>query len=423
MFLCSAGLGRWRTRSRKTGVIRGERLRGVHLVAQAEVAQTRAERPLRLAGRDGGLMLRVPLGLGAWSFGDRFYWGASEESDNADAVRESARRGITLIDTAEVYGTPPGRSEQLVGRIGRLVSEELMKESIHGEQAPELQIATKYAPFPWRTSGLSMNLLQWLTRPQRRATVRRSVLNALKASLARLSVDCVDLYQQHWPAFVGEHDEPIWDALAEAYHEGLVRCVGVSNFSPSRVVKCEAYLRKVHGVPLATNQVQWSLLHRDPETVRRQDAVDDRTLLEICRDSNIQILAYSPLAQGLLTGRYRDGKWPSGLRRRLAQSWGGRLDQLISEMQRIAAKRQVSVAAVALNYVITAGQGDGSNAGTTIVVPIPGAKNGWQARQNAQALGWRLDAEEMERLRQAAGQVNATLPSIPLARESNRRGL
>ncbi len=422
MFLHTANLSHFADKPKKSSRIRG-RLRSTCSATRVETVLINNEKPVRLVGRDSGLELPVPLGLGAWSFGDRLYWGASTESDNTEAVRESARRGVTLIDTAEVYGTPPGRSEQLVGRIGRTVTAELVKESENGGHAPELLVATKYAPFPWRTLGLSPNLFQWLSGPQRRAAVRRSVLRALRASLARLGMDRLDLYQQHWPAFVGEWDEPIWDALAEAYHEGLVRSVGVSNFSPSRLVKCEAYLRKVHGVPLASNQVQWSLLHREPETERRQDASDDRTLCEICRECNIRILAYSPLAQGLLTGRYRDGNLPSGARRRLAQPWIRQLDGLISEMQQIAAKRQVSVAAVALNYVITAGQRSDADDDTTIAIPIPGAKNGWQARQNAQALGWRLDGDEMERLRRAAKQVGATLPSIPLARESNRRGL
>jgi aryl-alcohol dehydrogenase-like predicted oxidoreductase len=174
---------------------------------------------------------------------------------------------------------------------------------------------------------------------------------------------------------------------------------------------------------IKSNQVQWSLLHRDPETVRCLGATDDRTLCEICADRGIQILAYSPLAQGLLTGRYRKGRLPSGVRKRLAASLVERVDVLLSEMERIAAKRQVSLAAVALNYVITAGEMRAAGEKPTIAIPIPGAKNAWQAQQNAQALGWRLDLDEMTKLRRAADQVDAKLPSIPLARESNRRGL
>jgi len=405
------------------GAPRSARSLGLCLTTRSGDVAYAAEKPVLLAGRNGGVQLRVPLGLGAWSFGDRFYWGSSSEEDNTDAVRESLRNGVTLIDTAEVYGTPPGRSEQLVGRIGRQVTEEVLANAGPDSPLPEINVATKYAPFPWRTAGLSLNLLGWLSRPQRRETVRRSVLGALRASMRRLGLENIDLYQQHWPAFVGENDEPIWDALAEAYHEGLIRCVGVSNFSPSRLLKCDTYLRQVHEVPLASNQVQWSLLHRDPETVRCLGATDDRTLCEICADRGIQILAYSPLAQGLLTGRYRKGRLPSGVRKRLAASLVERVDVLLSEMERIAAKRQVSLAAVALNYVITAGEMRAAGEKPTIAIPIPGAKNAWQAQQNAQALGWRLDLDEMTKLRRAADQVDAKLPSIPLARESNRRGL
>ena len=382
-----------------------------------------SEKTVVLPGRDGGVQLNSPLALGAWSFGDRLFWGTTPENDSREALQASIEGGVSLVDTAEVYGFPPGRSETLLGRFLR----ERAPSGPSTTDGTSVQLMTKFAPFPWRTAGLSADpwyALAFLSTSARRQQIRRSVRRALEASLRRLQRPQLEVYLQHWPSFAGDSDEPIWDALAEAYHDGLVRAVGVSNFAPRRFQKCLQYLERVHQVPLACNQVSWSLLQRAPETERARSDADDRTLLQMCRDSDTKLVAYSPLAQGLLTGRYREGDEPRGARAGYARALLPRLPPLLRELEAIGRERDKRIAAVAINYVLTAGEvTDARGDVQTMAIPLVGARNRQQAEANAQALGWRLTPEEMARLRRAAAQVGVTLPGIPIARESFDYGL
>ena len=210
--------------------------------------------PIMQLGASG---IRVaPLGLGAMSWANRSpmgYGGADSPAAEARALEVSLAAGVTLVDTAEAYGR--GRSERRVGEL------------IRGHA--EIVVATKYAPYPFRRA--------------------EALPRALQHSLARLGR--IDLYQIHWkPRFVAV-PSPL-RLVAMAHHEGQIRAIGVSNFTAGELRAAHTALAD-HGIPLAANQVQYSLVHRDPET---------NGVLETCRELGVALIAYSPLGMGVLTG-------------------------------------------------------------------------------------------------------------------------
>jgi aryl-alcohol dehydrogenase-like predicted oxidoreductase len=285
--------------------------------------------------------------VGTWQWGDRGTWGYGSsygESDVRAAFEAAFDAGLRLFDTAEIYGG--GESERVLGRC--------LKGHEH-----EVQVATKFFPLPWR-------LLQ-----------RGSLVKALKASLQRLNLDRVALYQIHWPLPLLPGD--IWaDDLAEAVSAGLTDAVGVSNYGVRNLRRMHAALAK-RSVPLVSNQVEYSLLQRK---------IERNGILDVCRTLGVQVIAYSPLAMGLLGGRYSPEYPPPGMRRMRARGQLDRAARLVPVLREIGAAHDgKNPAQVALNWLICHG-----------AVPIPGAKSDKQARENAGALGWWLTPDELARL-------------------------
>jgi aryl-alcohol dehydrogenase-like predicted oxidoreductase len=288
----------------------------------------------------------IEMGLGAWQWGDRIVWqyghGYGDE-EVRQAFQASLEEGIRFVDTAETYGN--GRSERLLGQF--------LKET----EQPVL-IATKFLPFPWRFG-------------------KGAFPKALKNSLARLGAESLDLYQIHWPTPLMSIDT-MMDGLAECVKSGMTRTVGVSNFSQSRMVAAYSALAR-HNIPLASNQVHYSLLNR---------LVEKNGVLARCKELGIRLIAYSPIEKGLLSGKYRPESPPPGSRSRMYGGLVGKLGGLLRLMTEIGQDHGgKSNTQVALNWVICKG-----------ALPIPGAKNGQQAQENAGGLGWRLTDEEVERL-------------------------
>jgi aryl-alcohol dehydrogenase-like predicted oxidoreductase len=292
------------------------------------------------------------LGVGTWAWGDSFFWSYGKDYTEADlrsAFQVSLEAGVNFFDTAEVYGL--GESERLIGRF------------LHLSDRPAF-IATKYFPLPWRWSS-------------------KAVAETLTASLERLQLDAVDLYQVHMPFdfFMGQQE--LMNALANEVKQGRVKAVGVSNYSAQQMVTAHHYLAE-RGVPLAVNQVQYSLLHRQ---------IESNGVFEMARQLKVKILAYSPLAQGLLTGKYSasDDRSPKGARQfnpRFSKQGLTRIELVLATLREIAAVHDKTPAQVALNWLICLGD----------VIPIPGAKNAQQASQNAQALEWRMTPEDHAKL-------------------------
>ena len=288
----------------------------------------------------------IEIGTGTWQWGDTMMWGYGRgyaENDVRAAFKASLDAGITFFDTAELYGW--GKSERFVGKFLR-------------ETGADAIIATKFLPFPWR-----------FTKAQ--------LIAALAGSLKRLGLSTVDLYQIHFPVPVASVET--WaDALATAIDLQMTRAVGVSNYNREQTLRSHAALAK-RGYPLASNQVEYSLLDRHIERDGTMQAANER---------GVRIIAYSPLGKGLLSGKYTVANPPPGLRGRGAQATLEKLPPLIEAMRRIGeAHGDKNPAQVAINWTICKG-----------TLPIPGAKNADQVRQNAGGAGWRLTEAEVAEL-------------------------
>jgi aryl-alcohol dehydrogenase-like predicted oxidoreductase len=295
----------------------------------------------------------IEMGLGAWQWGDRMIWQYGHGYGDVEvqqAFFASLNEGIRFIDTAEIYGN--GRSEQLLGQFLKKTDQPVL-------------IATKFLPFPWRFG-------------------KGAIVRALKGSLARLGVESVDLYQIHWPTPLMSIDT-MMEGLAECVKSGLTRTVGVSNFSQTQMVAAYSSLAR-HNVPLASNQVHYSLLNRTAEK---------NGTFARCKELGIRLIAYSPIEMGLLAGKYSVESPPPGARGRNYSSLLPKLGPLLKLMTEIGQDHGgKSNVQVALNWVICKG-----------ALPIPGAKNAVQAQENASALGWRLTDEEFARLNETSAQV------------------
>lgn len=292
------------------------------------------------------------IGLGTWAWGDSLFWGYGKnygESDLQAAFTASLEAGVNLFDTAEIYGF--GESEKLLGRFNRATNSPVL-------------FATKYFPLPWRFNGAA-------------------VADALTASLKRLQVPQIELYQVHWPFdfFMGQ--ETLMNALADEVEQGRIKAVGVSNYSAAQMRKAYSLL-SARGIPLAANQVQYSLLNRQ---------IESNGVLDTARELDLVIFAYSPLAQGLLTGKYglASDQKPVGARQldpRFSRDGLAKIESLVTDLRDIGAECDRTPAQVALNWLICQGN----------VVAIPGAKNAKQASQNAKALGWAMGETHLARL-------------------------
>jgi aryl-alcohol dehydrogenase-like predicted oxidoreductase len=206
----------------------------------------------------------------------------------------------------------------------------------------------------------------------------------MKASLERIGVESVDLYQVHWPSPLMSI-ELVMEGLAECVKSGMARTVGVSNYGQTRMLAAYSALAR-HNTPLASNQVHYSLLRREVEK--------DGTLAR-CKELGIRLIAYSPLEQGLLTGRYSVSNPPSGVRASQYARLLPKIPALIKVLTEIGQDHGgKSNAQVALNWTICKG-----------TLPIPGAKNDVQAQHNAGALGWRLTEDEVARLDEASDLI------------------
>jgi aryl-alcohol dehydrogenase-like predicted oxidoreductase len=303
--------------------------------------------------------LRVSrLGLGVMTWGEaaglaRFhpakmaYGGAEGATEEQRAFETSLAAGVNLYDTAAMYSG--GASERRLGQLSR------------GTAA---LVATKFpGSLRARTEDLPAEL---------------------EASLKRLGRDTIDLYQHHFPS--DRVDIPrLMNLMADAVAAGKVRAVGVSNYSAEQMRLAHRVLAE-RGVLLASNQVEYSLLHRQPEV---------NGVLDACRELGVTLIAYTPLAGGALTGKYAAGDRPKGLRRFMMKPFrrGGleAVAPVVALLREIGAAHGAKPAQVALRWLVE----------NECVLPIPGAKNSRQAADNAGALSFRLSPSEVEALDRA----------------------
>lgn len=296
-----------------------------------------------------------PIGLGVMELSGgggmmgRMFPTIPQEQKNA-IIKAALDGGINFFDTAEIYGS--GVSEQSLA-AGLMAA---------GARDEDVVVATKWYPL-FRTA--------------------RNIPVTIQNRLRCLGGYTIDVYIVHNPMSFSSPQAEM-DAMAGLVEAGKIRSVGVSNFNADRMRKAHAALQK-HGLPLASNQLHYSLLHRQIET--------DGTL-QAAKELGVTITAYTPLASGLLTGKYHKNPellksksffWRSRLQRQLETS-----RPLVNALEDIAQKYQATAAQVALNWVIHF-NGD-------TVVTIPGATKPSQAAESAAAMKFRLTDEELNRL-------------------------
>jgi aryl-alcohol dehydrogenase-like predicted oxidoreductase len=260
------------------------------------------------------------IGFGAWAIGGGGWehgWGPQSDAESIAAIHHALEQGVNWIDTAAVYGF--GRSEETVGRA--------LKE-LPGDERP--YVFTKASQLEGPGRRVEHNLK------------RDSILREAHASLGRLGVEAIDLYQIHWPIPDADIEEG-WAAFAELKEQGLVRHIGVSNFSTQQ-------LRRVQQIaPVETLQPQYSLIERDVEA----------EILPFARRERIGVIVYSPMGSGMLSGgmtRERiaglaDDDWRKRAARFLEPELSRNLD-LVQRLRHVAERHDTTPGAVAVAWTL-----------------------------------------------------------------------
>lgn len=314
----------------------------------------------------GSSDLRVsPVGLGCWQFSKGLgllgrYWPELSDRTAGDIVAMSLEGGINWFDTAEAYGW--GTSEQtLASSLSSL-----------GKRAGDVIIATKWWP-ALRTAG--------------------SILRTIEGRRRRLGGFPIDLYQVHQP-FGFSTVEKEMEAMTRLAERGNIKYIGVSNFNESRMRRADARLR-MHGLRLVSNQVSYSLLNRH---------IESNGVLAAAKELGISIVAYSPLSQGILTGKFHAAGEPpgrvAGVRRYLpnfSRTGLERTRSLVNLLKEIASRHGVTSAQVALQWVVSF-HGE-------CIVAIPGATSAQQAKENAAAMNFALTKEELASIDAESGKL------------------
>jgi aryl-alcohol dehydrogenase-like predicted oxidoreductase len=305
----------------------------------------------------------TPIGLGMMEFSGGggaigFAFPTIEQEQKNAIVKAGLNGGVNWFDTAEIYGG--GVSEKSLATALQAL----------GISDHDVVIATKWWPL-FRTA--------------------RNIPKTIHKRLSFLDPYSISLYQVHQP-FSFSSPEAEMDAMAELVKNGLIRSVGVSNFNAEQMRRAHRQLEK-YGLPLASNQVEYSLLNR---------SIEKDGILDTAKELGITIIAYTPLGSGLLTGKYH--KNPELLEKK-SFFWRSRLKNgiektrtLVGVLDEIAARYNVTAAQVALNWLITA-NGD-------TVVTIPGVTKVSQAVESAGAMKFMLTADEISHLDEVSRNIH-----------------
>ena len=308
-----------------------------------------------MLGRSDVRVSRLGLGVMVWGEASglqqvmpaKIAYGGTDAANEQAAFEATLAAQVNFFDTAAMYSG--GASERRLGELA---------------QGKEIVIATKFPRTP-------------MARAQ-------DMPYALDVSLRNLRRTSVDLYQHHFPSRRVDISA-LMGLMADAVEAGRVKAVGVSNYSAAQMRTAYQALAE-RGIPLASNQVEYSLLHRQPET---------NGVLDACRELGITLMAYTPLAGGLLTGKYSSQNRPGGFFRRILPQYSRKaldaIQPVLALLQQMGEKYAKTPSQVALRWLIE----------NPVVLPIPGAKNGKQAIDNAEALKFSLTPEEVEMLSQA----------------------
>lgn len=311
----------------------------------------------------------TPIAFGAWVIGG-WMWGGTEEQTAIEAVRTAYNLGMTTIDTAPVYGL--GKSEELIGK------------ALEGVPRDSYQILTKYG-LNWESNDGEfyfdsednnrnpVKIYKWASK--------KRVKKECEDSLSRLNTDYIDLLQIHWADPTTPISETM-EAVAELIEEGKVRAAGVCNYSVSQVEEA------LQTIPLASNQVPYSLIKRDIE----------KDVIPQAIKNGMQILPYSPLQRGLLTGKIKPGHSFIGYDTRKGDKFFSdenikRVNELLDKIRPIAETHNATLAQLILNW--TANQ-------KGIGCVLSGARNAEQVKDNVKAMDFTLSQDELNIITQYA---------------------
>lgn len=292
------------------------------------------------------------ISLGCWAMGGD-YWGPADDRESIATIEKALEGGINFFDTAELYGR--GHSEEVLGKALK-------------KYRDKVYISTKV----WRTN-------------MRKQDVKRACENSLK----RLQTDYIDVYFIHYPS----DDVPIeetMEAMQELKEEGKIRVIGLSNFSLEQMKEALRIAR--YEVIQPCYNLLWRFIEKD--------------VLPFCRENEIGIVAYSPLAQGLLTGKFtKDWTFPEGDGRKRAPlfqpEWFSQCIDVAEALKPFAEKYGKTQAQVAINWI---------NAQSGITSSIVGARRPEQIQENLGATGWRLSDEDIEVIDKISRKVTDRLP-------------
>ena len=339
--------------------------------------------PTRPLGTSG--LHLTTVGFGAWAAGGgqwAFGWGPQDDDESLDAMRRALALGVNWIDTAAVYGL--GHSEELIGRLLR-----------------DLRGADR--PYVFTKGGLVWNERDRMAAPVQTLSPE-SIRTEVEASLRRLGVERIDLYQFHWPDAVGTPIEDSWATLVELVEQGKVRAAGVSNFDVGLLERCEA-IRHVDSL-----QPPFSLIRR--EVAGRE--------IPWCAEHGTGVIAYSPMQSGLLTDRFDaarvTGLAPDDWRRRSAEFRPPRLDRnlaLRDALRPIARRHGTTASAVAVAWTL---------AWPGVTGAIVGARSARQVEGWIGAAALRLSTEDLDEIAAAIERTGAgagpVKPSLPAGRRA-----
>ncbi len=299
-----------------------------------------------------------PVGLGCWQFskGHGFggkYWPVLTDDEIEDIVRASLEGGINWFDTAEAYGW--GESEKALSKTLKLL----------GKSSEEVIVATKWFPV-FKTA--------------------KSITKTIDKRLEHLSGFRIDLYQIHQPYSLSSTKAQM-NAMAQLVKDHKIRSIGVSNFPAKKMKKAHAELSSL-GLDLISNQVVYSLLNRKIET---------NGILDTARELGVSIIAYSPLAQGIVSGKFHDNpeliRSRPGYRKYMRAFKPKGLEKsrpVVQALEELAEKYNATPSQIALNWII--------NFCGDSVVAIPGATQLKQAEENAGSLKFKLTKDELDYL-------------------------
>ena len=292
------------------------------------------------------------IGFGAWGIGGAPFWSSEGDNISVKSIQKAYDMGINFFDTAPVYGF--GLSERLIGKALKPVRDKVI-------------LATKCG-LRWEKEQLGSIS---------KVATRESILEEIDQSLERLDTDYIDLYQVHWPDGKTPHQETM-ETLLEIQKQGKIRHIGVSNYSVAQMQEC------LKTGPLVSLQPEYSLLQRSIE----------KETVPFCLIHDIGIIAYSPLASGVLTGKYdRDTKfkdWRSkGI---IGQFTGEAFVKNIEKVERFKAiteSQQKTCGQMAVNWVIHQ---------PGVVSALVGVKNDKQVEENLKSVGWQAEASVRDQI-------------------------